>query len=198
MFILDPVDTVTPVIPLNEIVCSVHVGKIVLVVMAGEHRTQIRDDLLSRSVERERNPLPDDLTIVLYEGTVYLLRIQLDCNGQINRESYGKDCSLGYDVNGWIDLNDDGRYDPSENAAPYRWPLYSYTPQGVYDLQIYIPVLDSTRVRSGPHRMRLVVNFNEQYQRKCGNNDYRETREYNVNIVQKNSQSGKDFHLIFD
>ena len=190
---LDPVDSSTPLIALSDIVCSLHVGKIILVIMAGEHRTQIRDDSLTRALISGNNRNLDNLAIVLYEGTVYLLRIQLDCSGQRNREIYEKECSLIHEVNVWIDLNEDGRYDQSENAAPFRWPLYSYTPQGVYDLQIYVPVLDTTRTRTGPYRMRLVVTSNEQYRRQCGDNDYRETREYTVNIVPKNSQAGRYF-----
>ena len=161
--------------------------------MAGEHRTQIRDDSLTKALTRENSPNLDHLAIVLYEGTVYLLCIQLDCSGQQNQDVYEKDCSLIHEVNVCIDLNEDGKYDQLENAALLRWPLYTYIPQGVYDLQIYVPVLDTARTRTGPHRMRLVVTSNEQYRRQCGDNDYSETREYTVNIVPKNSQAGRNF-----
>ena len=159
--------------------------------MAGEHRTQIRDDpesraLLSGNVENQQHQ-----SIVLYEDTVYQLRIQLDCRRQWNSDLVDHNCNLAYDVNAWIDINDDRTFDSSENAAPYRWPLHSYTPQGVYDLQIYISRIDVTRMKRGPHRMQLVVSMNEQYRRKCGETDYKETREYTVSIVPNTKQLGK-------
>ena len=176
---------------LNNILCSVHLGKIVLVMMAGEHRTQIRDQSLSRALDSGNARNQQYQTIVLYEDTVYQLRIQLDCNREWTSDSFEHSCSLAYDVNVWIDLNDDGIFDPSENAAPYRWPLQSYTPQGVYDLQLYVPIIDAKRTRPGSHRMQLVVTMNEQYRRKCGNNDHKETREYTVSIVPHTRQAGK-------
>ncbi|UJR23071.1 hypothetical protein I4U23_026095 [Adineta vaga] len=176
-------DEKTPYIPLTDIVCSADLGKIVLVVMAGEHRTQIRDDSVTRTSLTSDNRFRRHDNIVLFEDTVYLLRIQLDCSRLWISNSNGYSCSLVYDVNAWIDLNDDGVFDSSENAAPYHWPLTSYTPQGVYDLQLYIPILDTQKTRRGPHRLQLVVSTNEQYRRKCGNNDYKETREYMVSIV---------------
>ena len=150
----------TPYIPIGNIVCHVHVNKILLVVMAGEHRTQIRDDpdtraLLSGDVRNQQHQ-----SIVLYEDTVYQLRIQLDCTRQRNSDLVDHNCNLAYDVNAWIDLNDDRTYDASENAAPYRWPLHSYIPQGIYDLQIDIPSIDATRIKRGPHHMQVVVSMN--------------------------------------
>jgi hypothetical protein len=158
--------------------------------MAGEHRTQIRDDASTRAIMRGDNQNQHHLTIILNEDTVYLLRIQLECSEQRTRDSFERNCNLMYDVNVWIDLNDDGRFDDSENAAPFRWPLNSYTPQGIYDLQIYVPLIDERKTKTGPHRMRLVIILNEQYQQQCGNNDYRETREYNVTIVSNTRQTG--------
>lgn len=172
-------DVPTPRLPLRNIVCSSYVGKIVMVIMAGEHRTQIRDD---RSQGEQ--------SIALFEDTVYQLRIQLDCNRAWTRDALEYSCSLVYDVNIWIDLNDDGVFDQSENAAPYRWPLQSYTPQGVYDLQLSVPPLDSSRVSRGPHRMQLAVTMNDDYRRQCGDDEQRETREYRVSIVSRTSQPG--------
>jgi hypothetical protein len=190
--ILGETDVTTPYMVLNNIVCSPHVGKIILVIMAGEHRTQIRDDSLTRAVLGTNYQNQPDLTIVLYENTVYLLRIQLDCSRQWSSDSVDHNCNLAYDVNVWIDLNDDDIFDSSENAAPFRWPLNSYTPQGVYDLQISIPVIDARRTKTGPHRMQLVVMMSDQYRRKCGNNDFKETREYTVSIVPNTRPPGKE------
>jgi hypothetical protein len=120
----------------------------------------------------------------------------LDCSGQWSKDSLDNNCNLAYDVNAWIDLNNDNVFGDSENAAPFRWPLHSYTPQGVYDLQIHIPTIHANMTRSGTYRMRLVITLNEQYRRKCGNSDYRETRDYSVTIVPNSGgQLGK--YLLF-
>jgi hypothetical protein len=175
---------------LSNLVCSLNIGKIIIVVMAGEHRTQIRDDPLGRDIASRYDQNQQHLAIILYEDTVYLLRIQLDCSGQWSSESYGTNCNLAHEVNVWIDLNGDDRFDDSENASPFRWPINSYTPQGVYDLQIYIPIIDSNRMKPGPYRMRLVVTLNEQYGRKCDKSNYKETRDYTVSIVPNTRQPG--------
>lgn len=178
--------------PVLDIACSTYTGKIILVIMAGEHRTQIRDESSSRLLTNDNYRNNGDHTIALFEDTIYLLRIQLDCNQAWIRDTEDRRCSLAYDVNVWIDLNDDGYFDHSENAAPYRWPLYSYTPEGVYDLQLYIPSINITHQTRGPHRMRLVITMNDQYRRKCGDaQNYEEIREYFVWIVPKTGQLGK-------
>lgn len=166
-----------------------------MVLMAGEHRTQIRDDSSPRALYNGDGQNQVHRTIVLFADTVYQLRIQLDCNRAWTRDSLEYSCSLVYDVDVWIDLNDDGAFDRSENVAPHRWPLYSYTPQGVYDLQLSIPQIGTTRSNNGPHRMQIVVTMNEQYRRKCGDDRYRETRDYTVLIVSRILQSNRK--LIF-
>lgn len=176
--------------------CSSDVGKVVLVVMAGEYRTQIRDDASTRAASNMINRIEQHRSIVLYEEITYLLRIQLECTSQRDRGYLRTNCTLPHEVNAWIDLNDDGVFDSSEIAAPYRWPLTSYVPEGVYDLQIYVPIIDGNKVRSGPHLMRITVTLNEQYRQKCGKNYFSETREYNVTIVRPNSQLGNTFSSI--
>ena len=180
--------------------CRSDVGKILLVVMAGEYRTQIRDDPSTKAVMGRDNRYERHLTIILYEDTVYLLRIQLECSQQRGGNYYRTNCTLPHDVNVWIDLNDDNVFSDTENASPYRWPLTSYIPEGIYDLQLYIPIIDGREVRSGPHRMRMAVSLDEQYRRKCGNNFFTETREYNVTIVRYNTRPGKYLvlYIIFD
>ena len=176
---------------LNNIVCSAHLGKIVLVILAGEHRTQIRDDPSAGVVLTSNSRNHQSQTVVLYEDTVYQFRIQLDCSRLWSSDTFEHSCSLAYDVNVWIDLNGDGNFDSSESVAPYQWPLNSYTPQGIYDLQLHIPVIDGNKTKTGPHRMQLVVTMSEQYRRKCGNNDHKETREYTVSIVPITRRAGK-------
>jgi len=165
-------------------------AKIVLVLMAGERGTQIRDDLpTSTSLSDYQNR--HHMAVTLHEHTVYLLRIQLDCSWQLNTELFENGCNLAQDVNVWIDLNDDGRFDQSEIGAPYHWPVTSYLAKGIYDLQIYIPVLDGTYKRTGVHTMRLVILPNDNYLRTCGRTDYNETRDYSVNIVPRARYLGK-------
>ncbi|CAF2949744.1 unnamed protein product [Rotaria sp. Silwood2] len=183
--------TPTSVVPHN-VPCSPDVGKLILVVMAGEHKTQIRDDQSTRAQLTGNTRIHQHLSIVLYEDTVYLLRIQLECTGSRDSYSAGNNCNLPHDVAAWLDLNNDGTFSDTENAAPYRWPLTSYIPQGVYDLQIYVPNIDGAKTKSGPHRLRLDVTLNEQYRQKCGKSYYRETREYNVTIVKKNMKQTVD------
>ncbi|CAF4871237.1 unnamed protein product [Rotaria sp. Silwood1] len=142
--------TPTSMVPHN-VPCSPDVGKVVLVVMAGEHRTQIRDDQSTRTALTSNTRNYQHLAIVLYEDTVYLLRIQFECTGSRSGDSVGNNCNLPHDVAAWIDLNDDGSFSDIENAAPYRWPLTSYIPQGIYDLQIYVPNIDGTKTKTGPH-----------------------------------------------
>jgi len=179
----------TPYAAPRDFQCVSDVGKIILVVMAGEYRTQIRDDPSTRAVININNPDEQHLSIILYEDVVYLLRLQLECTRQRSGISSKIDCTLPHDVNVWIDLNDDLTFDDTENATPYRWPIASYIPQGIYDLQLYIPTLEQRKITSGPHLMRIVVTLNEDYRKKCGNNYFTETREYNVTIVRQGTQS---------
>lgn len=158
--------------------------------MAGERGTEIRDD-------KPQNTLVSDyqnqhhLAVTIYENTVYLLRIQLDCSWQLDSDLFEHGCNLAQDVIVWIDLNDDGRYDESEIAAPYRWPVTSYMPQGIYDLQIYVPLIDDRYTKTIQHRMRIVAVSSENYRRVCGRIDYNETRDYTVNIIPRTGYLGK-------
>ena len=131
------------------------------------------------------------MAITLFEHTVYLIRIQLDCSWQLDRDLFEHGCNLAQDVNVWIDLNDDGRFDDSEIGAPYRWPVTSYLPEGIYDLQIYIPMINRIYTKNRSHRMRLVVMPSESYRRICGHSDYNETRDYTITIIPRMKYSGK-------
>ncbi|CAF3002432.1 unnamed protein product [Rotaria sp. Silwood2] len=180
----------TPISALpHNAACSPDVGKIILVMMAGEHRTQIRDDESTTAALTGNTQNYQHRYIVLYEDTIYLLRIQFECTAPSDTSSVDNNCNLSHDVAAYIDLNNDGKYDNTEYAAPYRWPLTSYMPKGIYDLQIYVPIINETKMKSGPHLLRLEVMLNEQYREKCGKNYYRETREYNVTILRNMKQS---------
>ena len=164
-------------------------GRISLVIMAGERGTEIRDDkptnALLNSYQNQHH-----LAVTIYEHTVYLIRIQLDCSWQLDRELFENGCNLAQDVHIWIDLNNDGRFDESEMGTPYRWPVTSYMAQGIYDMQLYIPSLDNKYLRTGPHRMRIVVQHSESYRLICGLIDYNETRDYTINIIPRTGYLG--------
>ncbi|CAF3859797.1 unnamed protein product [Adineta steineri] len=166
----------------ENITCSPQVGKIIFAIMAGEHRTQIRDDFSTRTLLGNKEN-QQHLSIILRQGITYLLRLQFECDENLNRDSSYNNCNLPHDINVWIDLNDDGQFSESERVTPYRWPLTSYLPQGIYDLQVRVPLIDGRKRKSGPHRMQLVIALNKQYRRKCAYRDYNEIRNYTVRIV---------------
>jgi hypothetical protein len=163
--------------------------------MAGEKGTHIRDDIPTNTALSE-NQNRHHLAVTLNENTVYRLRIQLDCRSYSSKGPSESNCNLAQDVNVWIDLNNDGQFDQTETRVPHRWPLYSSMPLGIYDFEISIPVINEYNMRSGEHRMRIVVTPSEEYRRKCGHTDYSETREYTVNIVPKATTYGGNMLLL--
>jgi hypothetical protein len=181
-------------ITLNEdLLCTQNTAQTSLVLMAGERGTEIRDDRSTSALSPDHTN-QHHLAVTLYEHTVYLLRIQLDCFWQLNRDLFENGCNLAQDVQVWIDVDDDDEhFDQSVIGAPYRWPVTSYMAQGIYDLQISIPQIDGNRVRTGQHRMRIVVAHTDHYRRTCGRSDHKETREYTANIVSRGGYSGKYF-----
>ena len=187
-------DAGLPFLVLNDAVCSQKNGKVALVIMTGEQGTHIRDNIPTNSVLRE-NQNRHHLAVTLFENTVYRLRIQLDCFPHARGGYPASDCNVAQDVNVLIDFNNDGRFDETESRVPQRWPLLSAVDLGVYDLQISIPAIDQRNTKLGPHRMRIVVMPSEEYRRKCGSTDARETREYTVNVVPKTTYRGK---ILFD
>lgn len=158
--------------------------------MAGEKGTQIRDDRPKNNYVLN-DPKQHHMSITLFERTIYLIRIQLDCSTQLRTDLTPTGCNLAQDVAVSIDLNNDGRFDESEIGTPYRWPVTSYMAEGIYDLQIDVPALDRNYARNGPHLMRIVVIPSTYYTGYCGNSEYREVREYSINIIPKVKYSGK-------
>ena len=166
-----------------------NIGKIVLILMMGVQGTQIRDEKPTNNalgVYYNR----DYLSVTLYEDTTNVLHIQLDCARQPRVES---DCNLAHYVEVWIDLNDDGKFDDTENRVRHRSSINNQILQNTYDLQISIPEIDEMHTKSGPHRMRIKLTPSEDYRLKCGNTDYSETQEYIVNIIPRIAYAGKSF-----
>lgn len=171
-------------------VCPLSFAKIILVLMAGEKGTQIRDDRPKNNYVLN-DPKQHHMSVTLMERTIYLIRIQLDCTSQLRTDLTPTGCNLAQDVGVSIDLNNDGRFDENEIGSPYRWPVTSYLPEGIYDLQIHVPAIDSTYMRNEPHLMRIVVIPSSYYRESCGYSDYREVREYSLNIIPKVRYSSK-------
>ncbi len=163
------------------------IGKIVLILMMGVQGTQIRDEKATNDglgVYYNR----DYLTITLYEDTTNAIHIQLGCARQSRVEF---DCTLAHYVEVWIDLNDDGKFDDTENRVRHQSSINNQISQNTYDLQISIPAIDEMNTKSGPHRMHIKLTPSEDYRLKCGNTDYSETREYIVNIIPRVAYAGK-------
>ena len=154
--------------------------------MAGVFGSRIQDDTRVTAITNDDQSL-QDLSVTLYEDTTYQLHVQFDCSGRSGRTAR---CKLSHTVNVWIDFNDNG-FDDQESRDLQRTQSSSNTPRNTYDWDLYIPAIDGRNTRSGLHRMRLSVVPSEKYQRECGTTDYKETREYTVNVFPKASYSGK-------
>jgi hypothetical protein len=166
-----------------------------LIEMDGEQGTQIRDktptNAANNGYQNRRS-----ITVTLYESTVNVLHIQLDCAQQYRDDSLTYSCILAYHIDVWIDLNDDGKFGEVENRVLHRSLIHSQGLRGTYDLEICIPQIDDINTKTGLHRMRLSLMPNEDYQKKCSKTDYSEKREYTVNIVPKPTCRGKIYLLI--
>ena len=178
------VDVGVPYVHLPEGVCSQPNGKIVLVLMAGEQGTQIRDNIPTNIVLRQ-NQNRHHLAVSLYDSTTYRLRVQLSCRQNSDGSWSDVNCNLAQDVNVLIDSNNDGRYDESESRIVRRWPLHGSVPLGIYDFEIDIPTFDNRLTRSDSHGLRIVVKPSDEYTKKCGQINHYEERDYTINIIPK-------------
>jgi len=172
--------------------CFVNPDRIMLVQMAGEQNTEIRDETSTNIAINDYNNRRH-LSVTLYESSVYMLRVQLDCTDrQYRGDSLENGCNLAHYIELWIDLNDDGTFNETESRVYQRWARGG----NAYDLEIGIPVIDGTNTKFGPHRTLLRMIPSYDYQRQCPNNDYSETRDYTINIIHKAACKGKICLLI--
>ena len=168
--------------------CSMSIGTITLVRMSGEFGSYIQDDtrvdtfIADDSYQRYR-------TVTVYGGVVYQLQVQLNCNGQIGRDSTRNICDTAQEIHAWIDFNNNN-YDDGESRVLRRTDDNDRRPGDMYDLEIYVPAVDERSTLSGPHRMRLTVTPSDDYRRTCGDSNYKETRDYTVIIASKEGQRG--------
>ncbi|CAF0730457.1 unnamed protein product [Adineta steineri] len=163
---------------INNISCSSNPGKIMSILINGEHGTYIRDRISSTNTVINNNDNQDKLGVTWFSDAIYLLRLYLDCSQRDNT-----DCNIAHHVNVWIDLNDDGKFDEFENRVHHRSSINNETSQIIYDLQIFIPMIDKINTKVGPHRMLISVIRSEVHQRKCGSTDYSDTKEYTLNVI---------------
>jgi hypothetical protein len=182
-------------IRIRNFICSPNAGKIMLVLIGGEYETHIRDETPTNTAITDYQNR-HHLAVTLFGHALYLIRIQLDCPRQYGSDSLETDCNLAHHVDVWIDLNNDGKFDESENRVHRRSSIDSETQEHTYDVQISIPLIDGTNTKAGPHRMRLRLMRSEAYQKQCGNTDYGETREYTVKIIPRKICRGKICPLI--
>lgn len=162
------------------------------VLLVGEQNTEIRDETPTNtaiSVYRNRQ----HLTVTLYESTVNVLRIHLDCGQQYEDNSIDNGCSLAYHLDLWIDLNDDQIFHQTENRIHRQSLIQVKGLRGTYDLEVSIPKIDNTNTKIGPHRLRISLMPTQHYQNQCGKTDSSETREYTVNILNKPICQGKKY-----
>jgi len=186
-FLVVPVDIGSPYMALKQSRCSLSIGKIALVQMAGEQGSYIRDDIQTNAISNnEQNR--QQVTVTLYEDTTYRLHVQFNCDRQ-------SACDLSQNVNAWIDFNDDGYDEDGESRVSTRPSSNNYNTGGTHDVEVYVPSIDGWRTKTGPHRMRLTVTPSEEYQRDCGSIDYPETRDYTINIVPKARYPGKSLSV---
>lgn len=170
--------------------CSIRPARIRHVQMVGQGGTEIRDGIrLDSTIGHHQNKA--DTAITLYESTVNILHIQLGCAEQSYDSVPHDDCSHGYYINVWIDLNDDGIFDDIESRVLHRSLVQSSWVRNTYDLEVCIPAINAMSTHAGKHRMRLSLMVNDQYRTECGNNDYTESREYMINIIPKALCEGK-------
>lgn len=170
--------------------CSQNTGRITLLVIGGERGTYIQDETQTNGGLSEYENR-QNLAVTLFGDALYLLHIQLDCFRQYGTDSHEIDCNRAHHVDVWIDLNDDGRFDESENRVHRRSSIDIEAPEYTYNLQIFIPLSDGINTKAGQHRMRIRLMRSEAYQRQCGNTDYSEIREYTVNIIPRKRCEGK-------
>jgi hypothetical protein len=194
-FLLVPINIATPYMVLKKSLCSLNIGKISLVQMAGEHGSYIRDDTQSNVISNnEQNR--QHITVTLYEDTNYRLHVQFYCDRQSGRDSFQSSCDLSQNVKAWIDFNDNGYDDDGgESRVSTRSLSNNYKAGGTHDVEIYVPYIDGMNTKTGPHRMRLTVMPSNEYQRDCGIIEYPETRDYTINIVPKARYPGKSLSV---
>lgn len=185
-----PLDTRATYCPSGNLACSEGNSAITSVSLFGAQGTQIRDVMKQcNSVNNYHDRT--NLVATLFDNTAYTLRIEVNCVLPVGYDnSYGQDASLyGSNCNHaqylgvWIDLNNDGVFDETnERIVPSnRYEDGQRTNQ--YDLNIAIPKVDGRTYLSEQHRMRIVLSQDDRSRKPCYSTGYGEARDYTVQIL---------------
>lgn len=164
--------------------------------MPGEFNSRIDDDFrvtnYPNGVQNRQH-----LIVSVREESVYRLRVQLDCGGQLDRDTLDSPCSRSLSVFVWIDYNDNELDDRESIKLRRAWSENS-TPTGAYETDVRVPTINGRDVRSGRHRMRISVIPSEEYERECGAFSYSELIDYTVNIYPKPAPISKfEYHTAY-
>ena len=154
--------------------------------MPGESSSRIQDVISDEDGDQSY------LTASVYGDSIYVLRVQLDCDAQTGRDSASNPCSSSLSIVAWIDYNDN-EFDDTESALLGRSWSDNAAPTGAYQLNIRIPAIDGRMIKPGLHRLRLTVTPSAEYQRDCGSFNYQEIKDYSVNVLRKARVRGKFF-----
>lgn len=163
--------------------CSLCINKIGRVELPGEFGTRIDDNTLGSSrLYSDRNE--PYMIAKLYEESSYRLDVKLNCG---NGGQDDNPCSNSLMVIAWIDFNDNN-YDDGESRVLQRGWSQGQRATGVFYLNINVSSVDGRTVRDGLHRLRLTVRPSDEYQRECGNFQYEEVKDYQVEVIRKRSK----------
>jgi hypothetical protein len=176
----------------GNFICSAGSGAIFSVQLSGEQNTMIHDEKTQCS---SMNNYEDrsHLVVKLFDNTIYMLRIQLYCvESRDHGNSYRQDpylvetnCNISPYIDVWIDLNNDGSFDGSNERFLHNDQRHGGSINNNYDLSIAIPEIDGRNSLDGPHRMRIVLARDENNRQPCYNAGYGEARDYTINIIRK-------------
>jgi hypothetical protein len=156
----------------------------------GEQGTQIRDETKQcNSVNNYQDRT--NLVATLFGNTPYTLRIEVYCVQSLGYDnSYGQDASLyGTSCNHaqylgvWIDLNNDGVFDETNERIIPSNPYEDGQRTNQYDLTISIPKIDGRNYLSAQHRMRIILSQDVRSRKPCYSIGYGEARDYTVQII---------------
>jgi len=85
----------------------------------------------------------------------------------------------------WIDFNNDGKFDESNEEILHESQRDKSYTSGHYQLSIAIPKLDRNDDLDRQYRMRIVLSRTEQNRKPCYNAGHGETRDYAIHIIPK-------------
>ncbi|UJR17248.1 hypothetical protein I4U23_004143 [Adineta vaga] len=181
--VTEPISPLTTTRVSVDSFCLLIPSHLILILTDDRQGMEIRDEIPINAMINDYNNR-QDRTMTFYEDTVNDIRIQLNCPQQTSSTSLGYDCGLAYHIDGWIDLNNDGRFSETENRIYYQSSTNNEMSRGTSSLRISIPPVDDRNMISGLHEMQLQLRPSDYYNRRCGFSDYSQTRKYTLNIVQ--------------